>query len=153
MLVRKRFVHSLYCDDVRNEIGGKTTIVGIYGNELNVSAPENGDVVTLAKLCVAVTVQTPKEQPFLTLRLKLFKDDEVIQQIEVPSKDLVEAAATTEENEQKNFHTFTALFVAQPFPIASSFLLRVHAETESEEIMASALKVNLLSVEAAQTLQ
>ena len=143
MATGSRFIHSIYCDDVRHEMGGKTTLVGIYSSELNVLSAQNNDPVALAKLCVAVTAQTPKEKPFLKLKLKLLRDDEVIQQIEIPPEALASAVTHTNETAEGKFHTFSAMFVAQPFLIESSFILRVQAETEGDELTASGIRVIL----------
>jgi hypothetical protein len=148
VLVANRFLHSLYCDDVRNEVGGKTTLVGVYESELNVSATDSNNLpVSLPRLCITVTAQTTAVKPFAKLKFKLLKDAEVIQEITVPQEGLLSLVEETTDTE-KGFHTLRALFVAQPFTIDSSFVLRIQAETESEELMASGLKVNFVRVNA-----
>ncbi|MGZ7132609.1 MAG: hypothetical protein ACXVH6_04450 [Halobacteriota archaeon] len=142
MLVANRFLHSIYCDDVRNEVGGKTTLVGIYDSQMNVSADKDQLPIAIPKLCIAVTAQTPKENPFRKLKFKLLRDGEVVQEI-TAGQELLDSSIEAIEKRGNNFHIYRALFVAQPLLLDSSFIFRVHAETESEELIAPALRVNL----------
>lgn len=52
----KTFAFAQFCDDVRYEVGGKVSLVGIYGSDLIISDPLP---VALPKLCVALVVSTP----------------------------------------------------------------------------------------------
>lgn len=135
-----RYLHSLYCDDVRMEVGGKMTFVGVYQSQLIV---QQAGPVGLPKLCIVATAQTPKSEPFEKLSFKLFKDDEVIQTIDVPSDGLVGVNGTADEDPNGAFHIFGAVIALQPFNIDKSCVLRVRAETEAEVLEASALRVTL----------
>jgi hypothetical protein len=56
----KRTVIAQFCDDVRQEIGNKFSLMGCYGTDLYVPAFP----FTLPKLCAFVHVRTPRERPF-----------------------------------------------------------------------------------------
>lgn len=55
-----RTVYPIFCDDIRHEISGKTTLVGIYSGKLIAASLP----ATLAKLCVVLNLATPLDQPF-----------------------------------------------------------------------------------------
>ncbi len=77
-MTHHRTVIAQFCDDVRQEIGNKFSLMGCYGTDLYVpSFP-----ITLPKLCVFVHVRTPREQPFRRLTLRLMRGAEVLSELE-----------------------------------------------------------------------
>lgn len=141
-----RYVHTLYCDDVRTEVGGKMTFVGVYQNQLVV---HHLGPVSLPKLCVVATAQTPKEKPFERLCFKLLQDDTVLQEIEIPPEALQMAITLSDNDPNSAFQSYGMILTLQPFNIEKSCVLRIRAETESEELAASALRVVLAPPEEA----
>lgn len=54
--------HVIFCDDIREEIGGKLTYVGVYGSSMVISAVAP---VVLPQLCAAVSLRiAPPVEPF-----------------------------------------------------------------------------------------
>jgi hypothetical protein len=78
-LVVTRHLSVIYADDLRQEIDGKITIVGMYQTQMLVPAFP----ITLPKLAVLMTAVTPAEQPFGKVTLQLLKDSEILQNIEM----------------------------------------------------------------------
>lgn len=140
MISRPRYIHSLYCDDVRMEVGGKMSFVGVYQGQLIIH--HNGPV-TLPKLCIVATAQTPKEQPFERLLIKLLQDDVVVQELETPLDVLSASIKMSDSDDKSVFHNYGLIITLQPFNIMKNCVLRIRAETESEELMASGLQVIL----------
>ena len=52
-----RQVSTTFCDDIRQEIGGKLSYMGVYSSDLYVG----GFPITLPKFCVAIRVMTPAD--------------------------------------------------------------------------------------------
>ena len=76
-MTHNRTVIAQFCDDVRQEIGNKFSLMGCYGTDLYVpSFP-----ITLPKLCVFVNARTPRENPFQQLTLRLVKGGEVLSEL------------------------------------------------------------------------
>jgi hypothetical protein len=140
-----RYLHTLYCDDVRMEVGGKMTFVGVYQSDLIVQ--HNGPVM-LPKLCVVATAQTPKEQPFKKLSFKLYRDEEIIQALETGEGDLQNLSSLSEQNPTSAFQVYGAIITIMPFSVERDCVLRVRAETEGGILTSSALRVKLLAEEA-----
>lgn len=66
--------YTIFCDDIRHEITGKTTLVGVYNGQLIVSGILP---VTLPQICAAITLRlTPPEQPLKAV-VKIFRSDEI----------------------------------------------------------------------------
>jgi hypothetical protein len=70
----ERHLQTIFCDDIRHELGGKLSYIGVYSGRLIV--PDFP--VTLPKLCVAVCALTSAERPFGNLVLRVLKDDDVV---------------------------------------------------------------------------
>lgn len=89
--LEQRQLFSLYCDDVRNEVDGKTTLVGWYGDE-GVKMPETGPMV-LPRLSIVSMVQTSCDRPFKQLTIQLKHKDNVLQSIDIPEEALKKMAS------------------------------------------------------------
>ena len=133
-----RYIHTMYCDDVRQEIGGKMTFVGAYQNQMIAEQP---GTLVLPKLCIVLTVQTPHDQPFKKLKMRLFSGEEVLQESELPVVGRVVADATN--GLPANFDVLGVILTLGGMRFEKSTTLRVRVETESEELSAAAFHVIL----------
>ena len=54
-----KIINSIICDDVRNEIGGKNTLVGIYGDTVKIGIPKSAGPAAnvFMKLCFFFTLR------------------------------------------------------------------------------------------------
>jgi hypothetical protein len=60
----------IFCDDIREEVGGKVTLAGCYGNDMRftgVSFP-----IIIPKLAIYVMARLPLDQPFPPLQLHVY---------------------------------------------------------------------------------
>ena len=125
-MTQSRTVIAQFCDDVRQEIGNKFSLMGCYGTDLYVpSFP-----ITLPKLCVFVHVRTPREQPFRRLTLRLMRGAEVLSELEA-NPDKLNAGDTPE---WARWLSMTGILAVTPFHATAACRLRVVAETESEAL-------------------
>jgi hypothetical protein len=65
-----RFISATYCDDIRQETHNKFSLMGIYQSFLYV--PEFP--ARLLRLCVILTMHSPKTQPFESVRIVAYRD-------------------------------------------------------------------------------
>lgn len=121
-----RSVIAQFCDDVRQEIGNKFSLMGCYGTDLYVPTFP----ITLPKLCVFVHVRTPREQPFERLTLRLVRGHEVLSEL-VANPDKLNAGDTPE---WARWLSMTGILAVTPFHAAGPCRLQVRAETESETL-------------------
>jgi hypothetical protein len=125
-MTSNRIVIAQFCDDVRQEIGNKFSLMGCYGTDLYVpSFP-----ITLPKLCAFVHVRTPREQPFERLALRLVRGDEVLSRLDA-DPDKLNAGDTPD---WARWLSMTGILAVTPFHAAGPCRLRVLAETESGTI-------------------
>ena len=126
-MTENRTVIAQFCDDFRQEIGNKFSLMGCYGTDLYVPTFP----FTLPKLCVFVNVRTPRELPFGTLTLKVMRADDVLASL-VANPDRMDSAE--ELPPWARWLSMTAVLVMSPFHAVEPCDLRVKAETESEII-------------------
>jgi hypothetical protein len=138
----ERYLHAVYCDDVRLEIGNKQSLMGIYGEALVISEMP----ASIPKLCVVVTVVTPSSRPFEKLVTVIKKDDEVL--VEAPlaeelANEISERARVrkNEMDSEERILRLNAAFILSPLLVEAPCTLRVRAYTESEELKCPALRI------------
>jgi hypothetical protein len=80
------YLHSIYCDDIRMEVGDKLTLVGIYTGDLVVK----GDLPSvLPKLCIQLTYTQPRELAAKEkLTFSVLKGDKTIAELAIPASEL-----------------------------------------------------------------
>lgn len=143
-----RQVHTTFCDDIRHEVSGKLSYIGVYsGTMLIPTFP-----VTLPKLCLALNVVTAASNPFRKLILRIYKNDEILAEANVSEAELekyVEPSHDDAENERKDrAHVFHSALVFSPLKIDAPCKLRVRVETEEGEIRGVGLTIEKSPPEA-----
>lgn len=127
-----------FCDDVRQEVGNKLSIMGIYG--ANLIVPSYPTV--LPKLCCVFNVRVPASAVPRQVVFKLLRGDEVIFEAEMSHADnestLVQCPPGLEES-----HAFTFGNVAQflSFPVTEQALLKARALLDGKELRGGSLEL------------
>ena len=132
-MANDRFVSAEYCDDVRQEVGNKISLIGCYGTDMIVGALP----AFLPKLCVVVKLRTPVDQPFGVGTIRLLRDDQSI--AEMPVDATVAGVSGRPENATWQF--LQAVIALSPFPIEAPCFLRVELEAEGEVILGPKLRI------------
>lgn len=137
-----RHVETLFCDDIRHELGGKLSFIGVYSSGLFVPAFP----ATLPKLCLMVKIVTPSDEPLRSLNLRVLKDEECLQEIAVDEEQLAAVSDSTEDMSdlQRKERVMMAQFmvVFSPIQFDGPCILRVRVQTENGELRGIALNVN-----------
>lgn len=134
---KERFVHVLYCDDIRQEIGNKLSYMGTYEGIMLVPAFP----VTIPKLAIAIRVSTACDRPFKSLTVRVLREDAVLAEVSVPEERLsvrpIPNSALGPEDEISL--EFLAIVNIAPLTLDAASKLRVRAQTEDEELKGAAL--------------
>ena len=137
------FVHALFCDDIRQEMGNKVSFMGCYQGELLVPFVP----LMLPKLCVQVTISSTVAQPLKALTVRLDQDTNQLALIEVPAGDLARLMSPTPENKARQSASVGVML--SPFTITEPGELRVVVVTEEGEIPGPQLRIMVMpNVEA-----
>lgn len=134
-----RYVHVRYCDDIRQEVGGKQSLVGLYGGDLRVAAVPT----TLPQFCVIASVATPVSRPFERVRVELLLNDQVVAGLDVPDGVLAAAISQGDEAADAVWHLHHVAIVLTSFQIERPGTLRVRVETEAGELCGNGLRLRL----------
>jgi hypothetical protein len=131
-----RYGYSIFCDDIRNEAGGKLSFFGCYNGVIFISGQFP---LVLPKLCVHTHIFSPASQPFnsIVVRCYLPGDDRPF------SEEAIETPRRSEQNElvaNLKTNTDAPLFIVAatsliftPLELRSSGLLRVRALIDAEQ--------------------
>ena len=134
-----RYVNTIFCEDVRHELGGKVSFMGIYtGGSLIV--PKELPVV-IPKLCAVVNAFTGIKDPFEKLSIVLYTDDIVSSQIDIPEEKLTEVKQKGEENSDFSMIQIGVMFALPGLFIEKPCILRVEAKTEREVFLSAKLRI------------
>lgn len=134
-----RSLYSIFCDDVRPELGNKLSYMGCYTGALIVPQVP----IVLPRLCVMMHASTPASEPFKELRFRLLKNDEVIS--EQQATIVIPPALPDAEGEEVKFSVHQ-VFQMFPVEITGPCKFRARALTESGELRGGTLVVSVGTV-------
>lgn len=125
-MAKDRFVTAQFCDDIRQEIGNKVSLMGCYGHSMVVGTLP----VVLPKLCAHVKVYTPINRPFARLSVRLLREEELLGEMQFPPDALATDLHNTHHISHAKWRMTTAVIALSPFPIEKPCRLSVEADTE-----------------------
>lgn len=137
------YAHAIYCDDIRDEVGGKSTLVGVYHGSLLVQSFP----VTLPKLCVALQVVLPAESVPEGMKIRVMKDDELLAEGEMALADFEAAMEAIPEEErgpepsEEKAWVIASNFIFSPMRLDGPGMIRVQVEAGGREIKANGLRI------------
>jgi hypothetical protein len=134
-----RQIQTVFCDDIRHEVGGKLSYIGVYSGMLFVPTFP----ATLSKLCLAMNVLTPADRPFAKLTVRLLKDEDVLVEGTLDDAQLSAAVdlPTDDAMAKDRILALQSIIVFSPFVLEGPCTLRVRAETEEGELRGLGLRV------------
>jgi len=143
----ERGVQTIFCDDIRHEVGGKISFIGVYSEALLVpSFP-----ITLPKLCLSIKIITPAERPFLKVAIRILKDDEVMAEAALDdamlAKIVEDAGEVPKDQQQNRVQALQSIMVFSPFQLDRPCLLRVRVDSEEGEHKGLGLRVRAAPIE------
>jgi hypothetical protein len=133
----ERFVTSQFCDDIRNEVGNKFSLMGCYQQSLQVKSFP----ASLPKLCAEIRMFTPLDRPWGKLSVRLMRGDIALGEVRFPAQ---EPASSTPTPEGAQWFQAIAFFVMTPFIIESPCAIRVEVETEEGILRGGSLWIEAL---------
>lgn len=138
-----RRAHSHFCDDIRFEVGFKSSMMGIYGGELLVETMPT----TLAKLCVVTFCESPADEAIQSLSIKILHEDKLVHEQAVTPDELtqMQAALKSRDMLHEPLETISIGFNINlsPFVIESPSILKVIVNMDSVEYPAGKLRLKL----------
>jgi hypothetical protein len=138
-----RFMWTLFCDDVRREVGGKLAYLGIYG--INLLVPNYP--AHLLKLCAVMTVRTMAARPPRSVTFKLLRDEELIYEHAIDPATLKDFVAAVPKGDTKNRHiTLGAVAQLVNLTIIERSVIKARAVVDGEELPGGTLELCAVEV-------
>lgn len=147
-----RSVDTLYCDDIRQEINGKFSYIGVYQSELIAQSLP----ITLPKLCIVIMVRSPIDDPPQSLTVQIRKNEgdradesaeEILREISVSEEELANAANSIDAsvddgvNREDRMQRLQFMVTFSPMQLDNPCLIRVYAWADDERLRGPGLKV------------
>lgn len=142
--------YAIYCDDVRYEMGGKTTLVGVYENDLNIYAD---GPISIPFLHVVIKFRVPVSFSAKKLSLRVDRSD---------TKELLLDISHNVDEESDNFpelsgekialgisrnRTLNTVLTIQNMNVEREFYLRTRGYVDEMEVRLGSLIVRPVSGE------
>ena len=128
--------HLIVCEDIREETGGKNSLMGVYGSQVIFSSLPT----QLNKLCFRVSFETPISRPIKSLELEIAAGDEPSVKIPIPADTLVGIVNADRAPEAKHIEYIMEV-VAAPFAISKEGPIRVSALVNNRKVKVGSLWV------------
>jgi hypothetical protein len=131
-----RYGYSIFCDDIRNEAGGKLSFIGCYNGIILISGQFP---LVLPKLCVHVHILSPASQPFSSIAVRCYLpgDDKPFfeEPIETPERqDQTELVVNLKTDTSAPLFIVAATsLIFAPLELRNSGLMRVRAVIDADQ--------------------
>ena len=136
-----RYVFCQYADDIRQEMGNKISMMGIYQGGMHVTGPVPQQ---LPKLVISSIFNTPVEQRVENISVDVILNEEVLQNVTPPQESLREMQDAAHKSSDAKMLSMQMVFVMQPFPINGSGKLRVRIVADGEIFDSNALQIEVI---------
>ena len=136
------FLATTFCDDVRQEVGGKLSLIGIYDTVMYV--PQFP--VTLPKLWIVTAYSMSYDEPPKNLKIRVLKNSEPLADLDATPEYLQQlanarAAVVPMPDDVQRAITSHTQVCFSPFVIDGPCFLRVIAITDRGEVRGRGLQI------------
>lgn len=141
------YLYCQYADDLRQEVGGKHTVVGVYDSNMVV----HGNMpAAIPKLVVLCNLFLPHPVTAQKISAEASFNDVVLQAIELPGEAIaaMRDATLNATTEGTKGVRVGIVLVFQPLLIEKEGKLRVKATVDDREIFGNSLPITVTSVDA-----
>lgn len=137
---KARYVTVQFCDDIRQEVGNKYSLVGCYGPSMLLSAMP----VVLSKLCAFVRIYTPVNRPFAKLSIRVLRGDQPLTEMEIPQEVLASTRAAEHLAGEDAIIVGSGLAIS-PLAIEEPCALRIEVDTDEGPLEGDTLRIERAS--------
>lgn len=115
-----RYAHATYCDDIRAELNGKISMMGLYTDTMLVS-----DFPLSLKLCAVVVAKTTSDNPFTGFNIKVTMGEVLLAELSVSQEEYETHKTPSVNLSDDQFiqgqFTFAPLLIESPCKIEITF--------------------------------
>ncbi|WP_020482525.1 hypothetical protein [Methylomonas sp. MK1] len=134
-----RYLHSLWCDDIRLEVGNKPSFMGSYLG--GVTIPFTPFI--FPKLCCYIWASTPIDNPFKKVEVQVTRDDgTLLTQMVLDNPEEMIATIEATEDAKSLFLMFGLTIAPAEIPEGCKYLV-VTMKTEAETLEGPKLRITI----------
>jgi hypothetical protein len=148
--MKTKSLRAIYCDDIRNEVGGKVSLMGVYSGDMIIpSFP-----TTMAKFCAQITLQFPRNAPPKQgVVLRLLSGEAVLAEAGMDQSALAGAPLPPTDPEIPEEDAGLAMvvtFMLAPLQVNEPIKISLRAIVDGEEMKGNAIKIRTPTEEELQ---
>ena len=136
-----RYLEVIYCDDVRQEVGNKQSLIGVYPGDLYLEALP----AVLPRLCMVATLVLPAAECYESLRIKAMQGEHCLFEsgdIPPPGDVVIEGAQAGDNDwDEEPMMRLSLVLVLSPFQVDEEIALRVVAELDGKALSSRPLRI------------
>lgn len=133
-----------FCDDARQEIGNKLSLMGCYTGEMVFQKLP----AVLPKLCAYVTAITPKDKPFEMLNFRATLNGEQLAEMVIPPEQLLIDSRTPSANPEANRLMVNVVMAFTPLVVSKTCAMKIEVDTENGTFQVGSLFIREADPEA-----
>lgn len=130
-----RFAYCIFCDDVRQEVSGKTSLIGVYQGKLIVEELP----AAIAKLFAIIHVVTPKGKPFKSLDVKIEYNGQVM--FDLPDTENLVKRLADHAGDDEDEIVFQAQVAFSPLHLEKTGRIKVKVMADGKKIACHGLLI------------
>jgi hypothetical protein len=128
----------IYCDDIRDEVEGKTTVVGWYAG-VPVSLPDEGALL-IPSLGIIGVLTMPPALKYKSMKVEFMQNEHVLQSVVMPDQALNEMKVPVDQSAESLFGREVRIAIKMiNLQIADPCTLRMRVVLDKEEIYGNGL--------------
>lgn len=131
-----RNLFTLFADDVRQEVGNKLTIVGIYQSQMLVPRFP----LVLPKLAIVMAATTAENDPFEELVFEVLRDDTLLQDVSLSPEEILVPFAQAQQGTEERTQV-QCVAILGPLQIDAPCSLHTRLRTESGILRGASLQI------------
>lgn len=138
----KPYGTTVFCDDIRDEVTGKKTYVGVYLQDMVIAGEFP---LLIPQFAMAITYLEPLNSPIYPVSVKIFvptpeNESEVVADIQLPV-ERAENISNQDVDPLAQYRAHLLYFKISPFVIPSEGYVKVRAYLNDEEIRLGSLRI------------
>ena len=134
MDIPERYGITVFCDDIREEVGGKSSYIGIYKGVMYVQADFP---LTLPKLGMGVILNQKLNAFASNIKLRIILPDNETMELAAPSMD----AQRSQLEPDAELHQLYLKVIVSPLILKGEGSIKVRAICDGEEVRLGALRI------------
>lgn len=133
---RGTYLHCTYAEDVRPEVSGQFSIIGVYHGGLKVTDGQT----SLPKLVVISDLHFPAQEIPSSLKLEVISEGRVLQVVQPPADFIGQVKSAPDASEQDGYlMQFVVGFIG--FPVEKTTTIEVKATVDNYELRGNTLRI------------